>query len=54
MWIDIDDREEPISGVLRGDGRADVPFHGWLQLAAALERAWQDSQEATTEVPAER
>lgn len=54
MWIDIDDREEPISGVLRGDGRADVPFHGWLQLAAALERAWQDAQEPEADVTPER
>jgi len=44
MWIEIDEGEDPISGVLHEEGRVDVRFRGWLQFASALEAARAQAQ----------
>lgn len=38
MWIEIDEDADPIAGIVHEEGRPGIPFHGWLQFAAALER----------------
>ena len=37
--LELDAGTGPISGALRGGGGEWRPFHGWLELAAALEEA---------------
>ena len=44
MWIEIDEGEDPISGVLHEEGRVDVRFRGWLQFATVLEEARAQAQ----------
>lgn len=39
LQLEIDAGSEPISGRLRGDGGSATGFAGWLELAAAIERA---------------
>ena len=40
--LDLELDSEPIAGTVRAGDGADTPFEGWLQLAAAIERASAD------------
>jgi hypothetical protein len=39
LELELDPMSDPVEGWLLEDGGERVPFTGWLQLAAALERA---------------
>jgi hypothetical protein len=39
LELELDPASDPVVGWLVADGGERVPFTGWLQLAAALERA---------------
>ena len=52
MWIEIDQDADPIGGVVHEDGRPSVPFHGWLQFAAALDQL-RTPPEGAAEQPAD-
>lgn len=48
ITLELDLGSEPITGSLQGEDGTIVPFAGWLQLAAAIERCTSEPGEGNS------